>query len=50
MNVLDWIVFPIVAIAAVVVLRKLLENNPHKGCSGCSGSSKSKQIRTTQRS
>jgi hypothetical protein len=47
MNLLDLLVFPVVAIAAVVVLRKLFEDNPHKGCSGCSGSLKEKQIKTT---
>ncbi len=47
MTFLDWIVFPVVAIAAVVVLRKLFGDNPHKGCKGCSISSKAKQTTTT---
>lgn len=43
MAFLDWVVFPVVGIAAFYVLRKLFKDDPHKGCKGCSATASSEK-------
>jgi len=38
----DWLIVPIVAVAAFVVLRKLLVGQSKKECGGCSSCSRKK--------